>query len=61
MTEVKLFTINEALEIVPLSRSGIFQAVKRGEIPVTRVGKRIFIPAWWINKITMPPVDNLTE
>lgn len=58
MAETKLFTINEALGIIPLSRSGIFQAVKRGDIPVTRVGKRIFIPAWWINKITAPPADN---
>jgi len=55
MTDKKLFTINEALEIVPLSRSGMFHAIKRGEVPVVRIGKRIFIAAWWIEKITQRP------
>ena len=57
MTNKKLFTMTEALEIVPLSRSGLFQAIKRGEIPVIRVGKRIFIPSWWVDKIVNPPTD----
>ena len=57
MTNKKLFTMTEALEIVPLSRSGLFQAIKRGEIPVIRVGKRIFIPSWWVDKIINPPID----
>ena len=57
MTNKKLFTMTEALEIVPLSRSGLFQAIKRGEIPVIRVGKRIFIPSWWVNRIVNPPTD----
>lgn len=52
MMEKKLYTINEALEVLPLSRSGIFQAVKRGEIPVLRVGKRIFVQGWWVAKVT---------
>ena len=57
MKNKKLFTMTEALEIVPLSRSGLFQAIKRGEIPVIRVGKRIFIPSWWVDKIINPPID----
>jgi excisionase family DNA binding protein len=28
-----------------LSRVGIYEAVKRGEIPATRIGRRIIIPA----------------
>ena len=57
MKNKKLFTMTEALEIVPLSRSGLFQAIKRGEVPVIRVGKRIFIPSWWVDKIINPPTD----
>ena len=53
--ETKLFTFNEAQKILPLSRSGMFQAAKRGDIPTVRVGKRVFIPAWWITKITSEP------
>ena len=55
--ERKLFTMNEALKIVPLSRSGMFQAAKRGDIPTVRVGKRVFVPAWWIEKITNAPAN----
>ena len=57
MKNKKLFTMTEALEIVPLSRSGLFQAIKRGEVPVIRVGKRIFVPSWWVDKIINPPTD----
>lgn len=57
MIVTKLFTVAEALEVVPLSRSGMFQAIKREEIPVIRVGKRVFIPSWWIAKITQQPAE----
>ena len=56
-SKTKLLTVKEALEVVPLSRSGMFQAIKRCEIPVIRVGKRIFIPSWWVNRIVNPPTD----
>jgi predicted DNA-binding transcriptional regulator AlpA len=54
MVDTKLFTIKEALKIVPLSRSGMWLAIKRGEVPSVRVGGRVFIPAYWVNKITAP-------
>ena len=43
MIETKLLTIKEALKIVPLSRSGMWQAIKRGEVPSVRIGGRVFI------------------
>lgn len=58
MIEKKLYTINEALEIVPLSRSGIFQAIKRGDIPVLRIGKRIFVLGEWIRQSVKLPNEN---
>lgn len=61
MVDTKLFTIKEALKIVPLSRSGMWQAIKRGEVPSVRVGGRVFIPAYWVNRITAPTTDNVND
>ena len=37
-------TVEEAGEWLGISRSSAFAAVKRGEIPVIRFGKRIVVP-----------------
>ena len=60
MIETKLLTIKEALKIVPLSRSGMWQAIKRGEVPSVRIGGRVFIPAYWVNEITAPNSDKIS-
>ena len=60
MIETKLLTIKEALKIVPLSRSGMWQAIERGEVPSVRAGGRVFIPAYWVNKITDPNSDKIS-
>ena len=40
----EVFTVDEAGEILGLSRASAFAAVSRGEIPSIRVGKRLIIP-----------------
>lgn len=55
MREQLLYGINEFQKIIPLSRSGIYKAVKNGEIPSVHVGGRCFIPAWYVNKLVTPP------
>ena len=55
--EKKLLTLKEAQELVPMSRSGMYQAAKRGDLPTVRVGKRVFVPVWWIDKITSAPAN----
>ena len=37
-------TPKEALEILPLGRNTLYDAIRRGEIETFRVGKRIFVP-----------------
>lgn len=53
--EKKLYELPEVLDIVPMSRAGLYKAAKEGKIPVVKIGRRIFIPAWYIDKITSEP------
>ena len=53
--EKKLYELPEVLDIVPMSRAGLYKAAKEGKIPTVKIGRRIFIPAWYIDKITSEP------
>ncbi len=44
MTNQHVMTVEEAAEILRISRNGAYEAVKRGEIPSIRIGRRILIP-----------------
>ena len=47
----KLFTVREAQQILPLSRSKFYAAVADGTIPSIRVGRRVFIAEGWLKQI----------
>ncbi len=51
----KLYDVEEVLTIIPMSRSGLYLACSRGEIPKVKVGRRLFIPAWWIDEMVNRP------
>ena len=54
--EKKLYGIEEVQVVIPgISRASLYNACKRQEIPSVRIGGRIFIPAWWLEKITCKP------
>ncbi|CVK18402.1 hypothetical protein [Sporomusa sphaeroides] len=36
---------------IPMSRAGIYAAVKKGVIPSVRVGKRVFVPSWYVDSL----------
>ncbi|MSQ17954.1 MAG: DNA-binding protein [Dehalococcoidia bacterium] len=40
----QVLTVEEARQILRLGRSGIYDAIKRGEAPILRFGRRIVIP-----------------
>jgi excisionase family DNA binding protein len=44
MDERQTYTIEEAARIIGIGRNSAFEAAKRGEIPVIRVGRRILVP-----------------
>lgn len=37
-------TIAEVMEILPLGRTAAYEAVKRGDIPTVRLGRRLVVP-----------------
>ncbi|MBP2644092.1 MAG: Helix-turn-helix domain [Firmicutes bacterium] len=57
MSDKKLYEIPEVLEILPMSKAGIYLACSKGDIPSVRVGRRLFIPAWWVEDMTNRPAD----
>jgi excisionase family DNA binding protein len=42
--EMLAYTTEEARSQIPLGRNSFYEAVKRGDIPSVRIGKRILIP-----------------
>jgi hypothetical protein len=57
MAEKKLYELHEVQKLVPLSKAGLYLACSKGDIPTVRVGRRVFIPSWWIDEILSKPAD----
>ena len=43
-TESPVLTVEEAGVLLRLSRPSAYQAVKKGEIPTIRIGRRLLVP-----------------
>lgn len=46
-----VFTVEEAREKLGISRGLMYEALRRGEIPSIRVGRRILIPCLALEKL----------
>ena len=59
MNQGKLFTVDEVLKksggILPLSRSGAYLAIRKGHIPTVKIGKRIYVPGWFLDQLVAMP------
>ena len=44
VVERLVFTVEEAAKLLGISRSFAYEAVKRGEVPSMRIGRRILVP-----------------
>jgi excisionase family DNA binding protein len=44
MSERQVYTVDEAGVKLGLARNSAYEAVKRGEIPSIRIGRRILVP-----------------
>ena len=51
MSQRRTLTVIEAGEILGISRSHAYEAVRTGEIPSIRIGKRWIVPADEIDKL----------
>ena len=38
------YTVEEAAEILGIGRNSAYEAVRRGEIPAIKIGKRVLVP-----------------
>ena len=45
------YTVAEATQLLGISMSSIYSAIRRGEIPVIRVGRRVLIPRSLFNDL----------
>ncbi len=50
-SEKRFYDIAELIKIIPLSRSGLYAAVKKGLIPCQRIGHRILIPCDFVDNL----------
>jgi excisionase family DNA binding protein len=44
-------SVQEAAELLGISRNHAFRCVQRGEIPSVRVGRRVLIPASYLDRV----------
>lgn len=46
-----VFTVEEAAQLLGISRSFAYEAVQRGEVPSMRIGRRILVPKAALNRL----------
>jgi hypothetical protein len=39
-----VITPAQALKVIPMSRNGLYEAIRRGEIKTVKMGKKILVP-----------------
>lgn len=49
--EKVVYTVDEAAQILDISRPSAFQGIRRGEIPCIRIGRRILVPKAALDKL----------
>ena len=45
------YSVDEAAEALGISRASAYEAIKKGEIPFVKIGKRILIPKTRLNDL----------
>jgi excisionase family DNA binding protein len=53
-----VFTVEEAAQLLGISRSFAYEAVQRGEIPSMRIGKRILVPKAALERLLSSPASS---
>ena len=47
----RTYTVEEAGELLGLSRGSVYEAVRRGDIPTVRIGRRILVPMRQLDRL----------
>lgn len=56
-----VFTVEEAAQLLGISRSFAYEAVQRGDIPSMRIGKRILVPKTALERFLSPSESSETD
>lgn len=59
--EKLVYTVDETRALLGLSRTLVYEAIRRGEIPSIHVGRRILIPRAALERLLESGVDRNTE
>lgn len=55
MEEVKLaYNVSEVCRLIGVSEPSLYLAIKNGEVPVVRIGRRMLIPKGWLDSMRNP-------
>ena len=55
ISDKKFYTLEELLTFIPMSKAGLYKVVSEGKIPSIKIGRRVLIPAWWVEELTSKP------
>jgi excisionase family DNA binding protein len=55
VTERVAFTVGETAAQVGMCRNSIYIAIRRGDIPSVRIGKKILVPKHYIERLLKEP------
>ena len=56
----RVYSVAEAAKVLVVGRATLYRAVNRNEVPNLKIGARVVIPAWWIDKFLEMPDDQRT-
>lgn len=57
-TAALTITVDEAAELLGVSRGSAYEAVRKGEIPTVRIGRRILVPKAKLYELTGVPAKS---
>ena len=49
------YTVEEAARVLGISRGSAYEAVRRGDLPVLKIGKRLLVPRAMLERILNDP------
>lgn len=51
----QVFTVDEVAKILRIGRATAYEAVRRGEIPVVKIGRRLLVPRTALERLLSDP------
>ncbi len=56
----RTYSVSEFVKEIGISMTQTYRLIERGEIPVIRLGHRLFIPSWYVEQLLGEPHTEFT-